>query len=118
MADWNVDLPGPAEEGAPTHIEDHDSIVAAITEARSVIDAAQATIASLQGLIDGKAETGHTHDAGDINAGTLAAGRIPAIAQSKVTGLAGALDAKADADALAALEGRVDALEADPEPEA
>ena len=118
MADWNVDLPGPAEEGAPTHIEDHDAIVEAITEARSKVDAAEALISSLEGSLAGKADTSHTHDAGDINAGTLAAGRIPAIAQSKVTGLAGALDAKADADALSALESRVTALEADPEPEA
>lgn len=117
MADWNVDLPGPAQEGAATHIADHDAIVNAITEARSKLDAAEALVSSLEDALAGKAETGHKHSASDISEGTLAAARIPSIAQSKVTGLAGALDAKADADALSALEGRVTALEADAEPE-
>lgn len=127
MADWTAPLPATAVEGAETHIEDHNAIVAAITEARGVIDAAEATIASLQGLIDGKSDDGHKHAAADITSGTLAAARIPALDIAKVTGLQAALDAKqasgnyattaqvnakADQTALDALEARVDALEA------
>ena len=44
----------------------------------------------------------HKHDAGDIDAGTLAAARIPALSLSKVTGLSDRLDA---------IEARLDALE-------
>lgn len=126
MADWTTALPGTAAEGDATHVADHNTIVAALAEARGVIDAAEATVASLQGLLDGKAETGHKHAAADINSGTLADARIPALAVAKVTGLQAALDgkqasgsyatttqvnAKADASALSALETRVEALE-------
>lgn len=44
----------------------------------------------------------HKHDAGDIDSGTLAAARIPALSLSKVTGLSDRLDA---------IEARLDALE-------
>lgn len=126
MADWTAPLPETAVEGAETHIEDHNAIVAAITEARGVIDAAEATIASLQGLLDGKAESGHKHAAADITSGTFDAARIPTLAVGKISGLQDALDgkqasgnyattaqvnAKADQTALDALEARVDALE-------
>ena len=57
------------------------------------------------------APAAHQHPASDIT-GTLAAAQIPTLAQSKVTGLASALDGKADASALAALVARVEALEA------
>lgn len=53
----------------------------------------------------------HTHAADDVSSGTFAAARIPTLAQSKVTGLSAALDGKADAADLAALEARVAALE-------
>lgn len=48
------------------------------------------------------APAAHTHAAGDINSGTLADARIPALAISKITGL----QAK-----ITELEGRLDALE-------
>ena len=127
MADWATNLPDEAVVGEETHVEDHNAIVAAISEARSVIDAAQATIASLQGLLDGKAESGHKHAAADITSGTLDAARIPTLAVGKISGLQAALDgkaddsdlaAKADASALTALSARVDALEAAAAPEA
>ena len=126
MADWTTTLPDTAVEGENTHIEDHNAIVAAIAEARTVVDAAQATIASLQGLLDGKADDGHKHAAADVTSGTFDAARIPALPQSKVTGLTAALDgkqdtgnyatadqveAKADQTALDALEARVSTLE-------
>lgn len=126
MADWTTTLPDTAVEGENTHIEDHNAIVAAIAEARTVVDAAQATIASLQGLLDGKADDGHKHAAADVTSGTFDAARIPALPQSKVTGLTAALDgkqdtgdyattaqveAKADQTALDALEARVTTLE-------
>lgn len=126
MADWTKPLPATAVEGAATHVEDHNKIVAAITEARGVIDAAEATIASLQGLLDGKADSGHKHAAADITSGTLDVARVPALAIGKITGLQDALDGKqatgdyatkaqvnakaAQAD-LTALEARVTALE-------
>lgn len=121
MADWTAPLPDTAVEGETTHIEDHNAIVAAISEARAVIDSAETTIESLQGLLDGKADSGHKHAAADITSGTFADARIPALAVSKVTGLQAALDAKADDADLAAkadtsvtddLEARVAALEA------
>ncbi|HLR43876.1 MAG TPA: hypothetical protein VK065_01665 [Brevibacterium sp.] len=126
MADWTTTLPDTAVEGETTHIEDHNAIVAAIAEARTVVDAAEATIASLQGLLDGKADDGHKHAAADVTSGTFDAARIPALPQSKVTGLTAALDgkqdtgdyattaqveAKADQTALDALEARVTTLE-------
>lgn len=126
MADWTSSLPSTAVEGAETHVTDHNKIVEAIAEARTVIDAAEATIASLQGLIDGKADDGHKHAAADVTSGTFDAARIPALAVGKITGLQDALDgkqssgdyattaqvdAKADQTALDALEARVEALE-------
>ena len=111
MATWTTTLPGTAVEGAETHIADHNAIVTAIAEARAAIDAAEATVAALEGLLDGKADGGHKHAAADITSGTLAAARIPALDIAKVTGLQAGLDAKADASALTALEARVEALE-------
>ena len=126
MADWTSPLPETAVEGETTHIEDHNAIVAAIAEARTVVDAAQATIASLQGLLDGKADDEHKHAAADVTSGTFDAARIPTLEQSKVSGLSAALngkqdagnyatadqvEAKADQTALDALEARVSTLE-------
>lgn len=111
MADWTAPLPDTAVEGADTHVEDHNTIVDAITEARTIIDNAEATITSLQALIDGKADSGHKHAAADITSGTLADARIPTLAIGKTTGLQAALDGKADSSALAALADRVDELE-------
>lgn len=113
MADWNSPLPDEAVEGADTHVEDHNAIVAAIDEARTVIDSAEATIASLQGLLDDKADASHKHAADDITSGTLAAARIPSLAITKTSGLQAALDGKADSSALADLVTRVEALEPD-----
>ena len=90
MADWNVDLPAKAVEGAETHVEDHNAVYDAIQEVRTNVDE-------------------HKHDASDITSGTLAAGRIPTIAQSKVTGLTDLVTR------LETLESKVEALEAEPE---
>lgn len=105
MADWTTNLPPEAVEGADTHVEDHNAIVAAIAEARAVLDAIEAAVA-------GKADGGHKHAAADISSGTLAAARIPALDISKVTGLQAALDGKVDDSELSALADRVAALEA------
>lgn len=127
MATWTTTLPDTATEGAETHIADHNAIVAAIAEARAAIDAAEATVTALEGLLDGKADGGHKHAAADITSGTLDAARIPTLAVGKISGLQAALDgkaddsdlaAKADASALTALSARVDALEAAAAPEA
>lgn len=126
MATWNTDLPDTAVVGEETHVEDHNAIVAAIAEARTVLDTVEAAVT-------GKAESGHKHAAADITSGTLAAARIPALDIAKVTGLQAALDAKqasgsyattaqvnakaSQAD-LTALAARVDALESAATPEA
>ena len=126
MATWNTDLPDTAVVGEETHVEDHNAIVAAIAEARTVLDTVEAAVT-------GKAESGHKHSAADITSGTLAAARIPALDIAKTTGLQAALDAKqasgsyattaqvnakaSQAD-LTALAARVDALEAAATPEA
>lgn len=110
MADWTSPLPDTAVEGENTHIEDHNAIVAAIAEARSVLDAIEAAVT-------GKAETGHKHAAADITSGTLTAARIPTLDIAKVSGLQGALDGKqasgdyATGSELDALAARVTALE-------
>src|SRR5699024_8445930 len=38
MADWNVELPAEAVEGAETHVEDHNAIVDAVKEVRTNVD--------------------------------------------------------------------------------
>lgn len=38
----------------------------------------------------------HTHAAGDVTSGTLAAARVPSLAISKITGLQSELDGKAE----------------------
>ena len=43
MADWNVDLPEKAVEGAATHVEDHNKIVDAIKEVRTNVDTIELT---------------------------------------------------------------------------
>lgn len=93
MAEWNVSLPVAAVEGADTHVADHNLVYDALKEVRTNVDE-------------------HKHDAADITSGTLAAGRIPTLAQSKVTGLSAALEAKAEAETVSALEARIEALEA------
>ncbi|RCS81331.1 hypothetical protein [Brachybacterium alimentarium] len=62
-------------------------------------------------LAEDAAPASHKHAADDIDSGTLAAARIPTLAQSKVTGLSAALDEKASAADLAALVARVETLE-------
>lgn len=63
MADWNTGLPPEAVEGADTHVEDHNSIVDALREARTRIDALEAAapaigdVAGLQDALDGKASS-------------------------------------------------------------
>ena len=43
MADWNVELPAKAVEGAETHVEDHNSIVDSIKEVRTNVDEIELT---------------------------------------------------------------------------
>ena len=43
MADWNVDLPVKAVEGAETHVEDHNAIVDAVKEVRTNVDEIELT---------------------------------------------------------------------------
>lgn len=43
MADWNVDLPAKAVEGAETHVEDHNSVYDAIKEIRTNVDEIELT---------------------------------------------------------------------------
>ena len=43
MAEWNVDLPAKAVEGAETHVEDHNSIVDSIKEVRTNVDEIELT---------------------------------------------------------------------------
>ena len=43
MADWNVDLPEKAVEGAATHVEDHNLIVDAVKEVRTNVDTIELT---------------------------------------------------------------------------
>ena len=112
MADWNVELPAEAVEGADTHVEDHNTVYDAIKEVRTNVDAAEKK-SPAWGDVTGKPATfpaaDHKHDASDITSGTLAAGRIPTIAQSKVTGLTDLVTR------LETLESKVEALEAEPE---
>lgn len=105
---WNNDDPETPLSGSRLgHIEDG-------------IASADSTATSAKATAEAAAPGDHKHDAADVTSGTFAAARIPAVAQSKVTGLSDALDAKADdadvtakADqsALDALEARVAALE-------
>jgi len=73
---------------------------------QGVKQASQPEPAPAWGDVTGKPATfpaaDHKHDAGDIDAGTLAAARIPALGLSKVTGLSDRLDA---------IEARLEALE-------
>lgn len=43
MADWNVDLPAKAVEGADTHVEDHNAVYDAIEEVRTNVDTIELT---------------------------------------------------------------------------
>src|SRR5690625_6271236 len=43
MAEWNVDLPAKAVEGAETHVEDHNAIVDAVKEVRTNVDEIELT---------------------------------------------------------------------------
>ena len=43
MADWNVDLPAKAVEGAETHVEDHNAVYDAIQEVRTNVDEIELT---------------------------------------------------------------------------
>lgn len=128
MADWNSPLPDTAVVGEATHVEDHNRIVAAITEVRtnvdSVEDAAEAapTWASVTGKPATFAPTVGTTAATALagNTALLAIGTTATTAAAgnhthtvaQVTGLQAVLDAKATAAALADLAARVEALEA------
>lgn len=91
-----------------------------------------AAIIAAQETADEAAPAEHTHAAGDVSSGTLAAARIPDLAISKVTGLQDALDGKQTSgsyaaashphtianvtglqDALDAITGRLDELESE-----
>lgn len=54
MAEWNVELPAKAVEGAETHVEDHNSVYDAIQEVRTNVD----TIELTPGPKGDKGETG------------------------------------------------------------
>jgi len=43
MAEWNVELPAKAVEGAETHVEDHNSVYDAIKEVRTNVDEIELT---------------------------------------------------------------------------
>ena len=43
MADWNVELPAEAVEGADTHVADHNKVVDAIKEVRTNVDEIELT---------------------------------------------------------------------------
>lgn len=43
MADWNVDLPDTAVEGAETHVADHNLLVDAVKEVRTNVDEIELT---------------------------------------------------------------------------
>ena len=43
MADWNVELPAEAVEGADTHVEDHNAVYDAIKEVRTNVDEIELT---------------------------------------------------------------------------
>src|SRR5699024_1566231 len=43
MAEWNVDLPAKAVEGAATHVADHNKVVDAVKEVRTNIDGIELT---------------------------------------------------------------------------
>src|SRR5690625_2557619 len=43
MADWNVELPEKAVEGAETHVEDHNAVYDAIKEVRTNVDEIELT---------------------------------------------------------------------------
>ena len=43
MAEWNVDLPAKAVEGAETHVQDHNAIVDAVKEVRTNVDEIELT---------------------------------------------------------------------------
>lgn len=68
MADWDTTLPPEAQEGALTHVEDHNSIVAALRELRDHVDElAGATISvtdvdGLQAALAGKASSSTVED--------------------------------------------------------
>ena len=43
MAEWNVDLPAKAVEGAETHVQDHNAVYDAIQEVRTNVDTIELT---------------------------------------------------------------------------
>lgn len=63
-------------------------------EARAAIETLQGQVVALQ---NEKASHSHTHDAGDVNAGTFSTARIPSLSIGKITGLQAALDGKVTA---------------------
>lgn len=55
MATWDAPLPDEAHAGDTGHVADHNEIVAAITEARTNVDAAEKT--AVWGSVTGKPST-------------------------------------------------------------
>lgn len=116
MADWTTELPGEAAEGKDGHPEDHNKIVAAIREARTVVDGveAEASTAPAWGDVTGRPSTfapaDHDHAIGDVTGlqdaldGKQKSGNYATTAQ---------VNAKADQTALDALEARLAAAESD-----
>lgn len=58
MATWNSPLPPTAVEGADTHVEDHNAIVAAIKEVRSNVDNVETATEAAQTTADEKQDAG------------------------------------------------------------
>ena len=99
MVDWITPLPGTVTQGDSGHVEDHNSIVEAISEVRDAVDGNESAVA-------GKANASHTHTIANVTGlqdaidGKAAATHTHTVAQ--ITGLQAVLTALEDR--LAALE--------------
>lgn len=67
MAEWNVELPAKAVEGAETHIQDHNAVYDAIKEIRTNVDTIELTPGP-QGPEGPPGEKGAKGDKGDPGA--------------------------------------------------
>lgn len=86
-------------EGVTTDV---DSLSTDVDTLTTDLGSLTTEVGTLTTTVAGKADASHTHAAGDVDSGTLAAARIPALAVSKVTGLQAALDSKGQVDAVTA----------------
>ncbi|OLT54835.1 hypothetical protein BJF89_00970 [Corynebacterium sp. CNJ-954] len=112
--DWVDDPDAPPSKPGMTPIRAQDvrRWEAGISEAHRLAEDAQTAA-------EAKSDSGHKHPASDIT-GTLAAGQIPTLAQSKITGLTSALESKQPSgdyitrddheSAIAALQSQIDSL--------